>query len=295
MAGVEAWLAGRSPYGTLSAQHSAGAFAYPPTALTWLALFVPLGALGYYVWTALQLGGWWWIAGRDYQSHLALLVWTPFMLHAYLGQSTLAVVLVMWAATRAKQRGWWWGVAVAWAMTKPQAAMIPLLWLLWQDRHAAGRWRFGAGIIIGIVLLALPPTLANPHIWVDWVVSLRAYRGRILQVGAWQGASVVVLLVAAYLWHRSGRGGWQWWLSAAVFAHTSYYSLVVLLPALRPRQNYWTLGGLALAGLCVGPVTELTLSWLLAIHILAAWMINGGPAPEKVAVPRLRPVLKQPS
>jgi hypothetical protein len=55
MAGAEAWLHGRNPYGALSAEFSAGAFAYPPTALPWLALFVPLGGLGFYVWTALEL------------------------------------------------------------------------------------------------------------------------------------------------------------------------------------------------------------------------------------------------
>jgi len=294
MAGAQAWLEGRSPYGTLSAEHSAGAFAYPPTALTWMALFLPLGAWGYYLWTALQLGGWWLVARRDYRSQGALLVWTPFMLNMYLGQNTLAVVLVVWAATRAKQRSWWWGWALALAMTKPQVALVPLLWLLWRDRQAQGRWRLWAGIIVGTLVLALPPTLMQPDIWIDWISSLSAYRGRILQVGAWQGASVVVLLVAAYLWHRSGRSGWQWWLTAGLFPHTSYYSIVALLPALQPRQHYWTLGGLALAGLCVGPVTELTLSWFLAIHMLAAWMINGGPTQQPASVPTPVTPLEQP-
>ncbi len=39
MAGVQAWLEGRSPYEQLNTDFSAGAFAYPPTALPWLAFF----------------------------------------------------------------------------------------------------------------------------------------------------------------------------------------------------------------------------------------------------------------
>ena len=294
MAGVQTWLEGRSPYAQLNADFSAGAFAYPPTALPWLALFLPLGAWWYYVWTALQLGGWWLIARRHGRSQLALLVWTPLMLNVYLGQNTLAVVLIVWAATRAKQRGWWWGLALALAMTKPQVALVPGLWLLWHDRHAQGRWRLWSGIVVGTLVLALPPTIMKPGIWIDWLVSLGTYRDRVLQVGAWQGASVVVLLLAAYVWHHSGRGGWQWWVAAGLFPHVSYYSIVALLPVLQPRQHYWTLGGLALAGLCVGPVTEVTLSWLLAVHMLAAWMINGGPMQQPAPMPTPVTPLKQP-
>lgn len=295
MAGAQAWLEGRSPYERLSAEFSAGAFAYPPTALTWLALVVPLGAWGFYVWTALQLGGWWLLARREHQSHLALLVWTPFVLHMYEGQSTLAAILVLWAASRAQRRGWWWGVALAWAMTKPQVALVPLLWLLWQDRQTADRWRMWGGIAAGTVLLALPPTLVNPGIWLDWINSLGTYRARILQMGAWQGPSVVVLVLAAYLWHRSGRGGWQWWLAAGLFPHTSYYSIVALVPALQPRQTYWSIGGIALAGLCIGPVNEWTLPWILAGHMLAAWLINGGPAQRTAPVPAPTTLVEQAS
>jgi hypothetical protein len=82
-------------------------------------------------------------------------------------------------------------------------------------------------------------------------------------------------------------------LAAGLFPHVSYYSIVALLPALQPRQNYWTLGGFALAGLCVGPVTDLTLSWLLAAHMLAAWMINGGPTQQTAPMPTLVAPLEQ--
>jgi hypothetical protein len=51
------------------------------------------------------------------------------------------------------------------------------------------------------------------------------------------------------------------------------------MPALRPRKNNWTLAGLGLAGILQGPVNELVLPWILAGHMLAAWMIAGGPAP----------------
>jgi hypothetical protein len=280
MAGATVWLQGGNPYGQLSAEFSAGAFAYPPTALPWLALFVPLGPLGYYIWTLLQLGLWWWIIRRDRQAQLLLLLWSPVTLHLVEGQSSLPVVLVLWAAARAERRGLLWGLALAWCLTKPQVAIVPLLWLLWRDRAAPERWRTLGGLALGTLLLALPPTLRNPSIWTDWLSSLGSYRGRILQMAAWQGPSAILLALAAYLWHRSGRGGWQWWLAAGMFPQTSFYAIVALLPALLPKRNNWTLAGLGLAGVLQGPVTPLTLPWILAGHMLAAWMVDGGPRPK---------------
>src|SRR5690349_10600510 len=151
MAGAEAWLHGRSPYGQLSTEFSAGAFGYPPTALTWLALFVPLGALGFYLWTGLELLGWWLLIRKHCRSQLMLVCWSPLVLHLVEGQSSLAMVLVLWAASRASRRGWLWGIALAWTLTKPQVALIPLLWLLWQDRGAAPRWQLWGGILLGTV------------------------------------------------------------------------------------------------------------------------------------------------
>jgi hypothetical protein len=95
-------------------------------------------------------------------------------------------------------------------------------------------------------------------------------------MAAWQGPSIALLGLAAYLWHRSGHAGWQWWLVAGVFPHTSFYSIVAALPVLHVRQSNWTLGGIALAGLLMGPVNALTLPWILAGHMLAVWMIAGG-------------------
>jgi hypothetical protein len=63
-----------------------------------------------------------------------------------------------------------------------------------------------------------------------------------------------------------------------MFPQTSFYAMVALMPALRPRQNNWTLAGLGLAGILQGPVNELVLPWILAGHMLAAWMVDGGPA-----------------
>ncbi|HEX6289705.1 MAG TPA: hypothetical protein VFZ66_10970 [Herpetosiphonaceae bacterium] len=283
MAGAQAWLDGRNPYGALSTEFSAGAFGYPPTALTWLALFVPLGALSFYIWTGLELLGWWLLIRKRCRAQLLLLLWSPIVLHLVEGQSSMAMVLVLWAASLADRRGWLWGLAVAWALTKPQVAIIPVLWLLWQDRASPLRWRFWGGIVLGTLLLALPPTVINPGIWIDWIGSLGSYRARILQMAAWQGVGVVVLALAAYLWYRSGYGNWQWWLAAAVFPQVSFYAAVTLLPVLRPRQNNWTLAGLGLAGILQGPMTTLTLPLILSGHLLAAWMIMGGPAKRPVA------------
>ena len=277
MAGAEAWLHGRNPYERLSAEFSAGAFGYPPTALTWLALFVPLGVVSFYLWSGLELLGWWLLIRKHYRSQLMLLCWSPLVLHLVEGQSSLAMVLVLWAAARASRRGWLWGIALAWTLTKPQVALIPLLWLLWQDRRAPQRWQLWGGIVGGTVLLALPPTLMNPLIWSEWITSLGSYRQRILQMAAWQGPSIILLAFAAYLWYRSQRGGWQWWLAATAFPQTSFYAIVALLPAIRPRQSYWTIAGIGLAGILQGPVNALTLPWILAAHMVAAWMIVGGP------------------
>jgi hypothetical protein len=237
------------------------------------------------VWTMLELVLWWLLIRKERRSQLLLLCWAPMILHLVEGQSTFMAVLVLWAAARAPRRGWLWGIALAWSMTKPQAAIVPLIWLLWRDRQSLDRWRMWAGLAAGTVLLALPPTLIRPSIWSDWLGSLPAYRERILQMAAWQGPSVVVFALAAFLWYRSRQGGWQWWLAAGAFPQTSFYSMVALIPVLRPRPNYWMLAGLALAGVLQGPMSlELTggrvlllLPWILCGHLIAAWMIAGGP------------------
>ncbi|MBN1887919.1 MAG: DUF2029 domain-containing protein [Thermoflexales bacterium] len=277
MAAAQAWLQGISPYGVLSPDFSAGAFAYPPTALTWLALFLPLQAWGFYVWTGLELLLWWWLIRDRGRSQLVLLCWVPLLGNLRGGQMSLGIVLVLWAAFSAPRRGLCWGMALAWTLTKPQVAILPLLCLLWQERSSPLRWRLWTGMVLGTLALALPPTLLRPEIWIEWLASLGSYRGRILQMAAWQGPSVLLLALAAFLWHRSRYGGWHWWLAAAIFPHVGCYAMIVLLPMLRPRQNYWTLAGLGLAGVLQGPATPSLLPWLLAGHILAAWMVAGGP------------------
>src|SRR5688500_10323538 len=81
MADIEAWLAQRSPYGDLGPDMSAGAFSYPPTALSWLALFVPLGGLGFYLWTMLEVAGWWLLMRKEHRAQLSLIIWAPMVLH----------------------------------------------------------------------------------------------------------------------------------------------------------------------------------------------------------------------
>lgn len=290
MAGTGAWLDGRSPYGTLSSQFSAGAFAYPPTALTWMALFLPLGAIGFYLWTALQLAGWWLLIRDHCRWQLLLLCWSPMVLNLVEGQNTLAMVLILWGAFRARRRGWLWGFLLAFALTKPQVAILPVLWLLWQDRLSPGRGRLWGGIALGTLLLALPPTLREPQIWLAWIESLGTYRGRHLQLAAWQWPGIILFAPAAYLWYRSGRGNWHWWLTAAAFPHTSFYGMVALLPTLRPRQSNWTLAGLGIAGVLQGPMTPISLPLILAGHLLAGWMLAGGPQAVSQRTARKRAV-----
>jgi len=103
-------------------------------------------------------------------------------------------------------------------------------------------------------------------------------------------------VLAAYLWYRSRRGGWQWWLAAGAFPQTSYYCMVALMPALHPPQSRWSLAGLGLAALLSGSVAfelndgslVLLLPWILCGHLLAAWMIAGGPAGHPAPAPRVR-------
>lgn len=283
MTAVHQWLYGGNPYGSLSHRlGTPGAFAYPPTALTWLSLFVPFGTAGYYFWTALQLGGWWLLIRRSLRSQIMILFWSPLIFHLLLGQTTLMVVLVVWAATKARQRGFWWGVALAWAMTKPQAALLPVLWILWHERSHPHRHLLWSGVIAGSAALALPPTLMNPGIWLDWLHALGDYRARTLQMAPWQGFGLPILLAAFLLWYHRNRGnqnaaGWQWWFSAAVMPQNALYSSVALIPLLRPKLNYWTIAGLALSSVLIGPATEITLPVILSGHILAAWFISGGP------------------
>lgn len=281
MAAASAWLDGRSPYGPLSSEFSRGAFAYPPTALPWLALLLPTGALGFYLWTLLELVLFWWLVRKDLRSQWVLLVWAPMILHLYEGQSTLAVTLVVWACARAEQRGILWGLALAWALTKPQVALLPVIFVLYRERRT--RFRLLVGILGGTLALALPATLMNHGIWSEWLGSLLFYRGRLLQVAPWQGASLLLVLACAVLWYRYQRTGLEWWLSAALFPQTSFYSMVVLLPVLRPSQSRWSLGGLALAAALQGPINAQTLSWVLAGHLLAAWMLAGGTSGASVS------------
>jgi hypothetical protein len=286
MTAASQWWQGGDPYGVLSPEYGLpGAFAYPPTALTWLIVFLQLGGAGFYVWTALQLGGWWILVRRTPGLHPVLLLWTPLIIHLWLGQSTLAVVLVLWAATMAKRRGFWWGMALAWSLTKPQAALLPIAWILWRDRVQVHRHHLWLGIAAGTAALALPPMMMDPGIWLDWFHSLSAYRSRVLQVAPWQGFGAPILLLALGLWyhrHRRQRSdpGWQWLLSAAVFPQTSLYASVILMPVLRPQMNYWTIAGLGLSALLVGPASQITLPIILSGHILAAWFITGGPGME---------------
>jgi len=283
MAAVSQWFHGGTPYGSIAHDiGTPGAFAYPPTTLSWLAVFMPLGGAGFYLWTALQLGGWWLLVRRRFRSQLTLLCWSPLVFHLLLGQTTLAVVLVLWAATEARRRGFWWGVAMAWAMTKPQAAILPVAWILWSDRSLPHRSALWSGILSGSIALALPPTLMNPGIWRDWLNALGDYRARTLQMAPWQGFGIPILVAAFLLWYHRNRGnqkaaGWQWWLSAALMPQNALYSSVVLLPLLRPKRTYWTLAGLALSGVLIGPATDITLPIILSGHILAAWFICGGP------------------
>src|SRR6266545_1233056 len=213
MAGTEAWLHGRNPYGALAGEFSAGAFAYPPTALPWLALFAPLGGLGFYVWTVLELLLWWLLIRKSHRPQLLLLCWSPMILHLVEGQSTLAVVLVLWAATRAERRGWLWGLALAWALTKPQVAIAPLLWLLWQDRAAPERWRLWGGIALGTALLALSPMLRpRPVYWTLAGLGLAAVLEGPMRLDLQNGTSLILLpwilsghLLAAWMIARGSR------------------------------------------------------------------------------------------
>ena len=52
MAAVAQWSHGGNPYRALvQLSLPGGAFAYPPTALTWMCLFLPFGSGSFYVWT----------------------------------------------------------------------------------------------------------------------------------------------------------------------------------------------------------------------------------------------------
>src|SRR5258705_12961517 len=97
---------------------------------------------------------WWLLIRKGQKSQLALLCWSPLLLHMVEGQSTLPVILVLWAASRADRRGWLWGLAMAWALTKPQVAIVPLVWQLWQDLAAPPRRRLMGRKVLGPLVVA---------------------------------------------------------------------------------------------------------------------------------------------
>lgn len=297
MTAAQLWLRGDNPYGAPLGTFGPNAapfppfLAYPPTALTWMSLFTPLGAASYFVWTGLELLGWWLLVRDRARSQLVLLAWAPMLLHMVIGQCTLAIVLVLWAAYRAPQRGFWWGVALAFALTKPQIAILPLAYLLWHDRQSPQLWPLLGGLCAGTLALALPPTLQNPDIWKWWLASLTTPHRGILHMAAWQGWGTIPLFLAAYLWHRRHRpnqanrstlgAGWMWWLSAAIFPQGSYYGVVPVLPILQPSRNYWSIAGFAISAFVQGPATPVSLPLVLALHMLAVWFIAGGPQQEE--------------
>jgi hypothetical protein len=298
MAAASAWQDGRSPYGDLSPEFAAGLFPYPPTFLTWTSTFLPLGPLGFALWTVLTLALWAHAMKRSGRAQWPLLAWSPVLVHLLLGQSTLPVILVLWAAHLS--RDWerpgsstWkalgWGVALAWCASKPQVALFPLAALLWESRRGAASKYLWAGLLLGTALLALPPTLKNPAIWSEWITALQSFRGHVVHQAAWQGPSVVLFLFAAWLWHRSGRGGWRWWITACAFPQSTFYAFAALLPAMpaplkntdsgadeRSKYFRWHAGGLLLAAVLSVPLPGVPLPWLLAAHAVAAWAVAGG-------------------
>jgi hypothetical protein len=76
--------------------------------------------------------------------------------------------------------------------------------------------------------------------------------------------------------------------------------MVALMPALHPPlhrpQSRWSLAGLGLSAILLGPVAferpdgtlVLLLPWILCGHLIAAWMIAGGPARRAESVVRIR-------
>jgi hypothetical protein len=289
---IQKWLDGGNPYGALAPHTLPGAFAYPPTALTWLALWLPLGIWGFWLFSCVQIVAWFKLmrrAGRPSQG--VLLAWSPVIVGLLLGQTTLAVVLILWWAFLVPRRGWVCGLLLALALTKPQTAILPVIWLLWHTRRDETRRALWGGLVTGTILLALPPTLHDPGIWQDWIVSISHYRARTTQSFPWEGWGGLILLLSAWLWHRQMQRSdsvasktprplesiWPWWLAMGLFPHGSLYPAVMLLPIMRPATNYWSLSGLLVSALLIGPSTGVILPIILAGHILAAWMINGGP------------------
>jgi hypothetical protein len=290
MAATRHWLAGGNPYGALSSSDLPGAFAYPPTSLTWLSAFVPTGQCGYWLWSAGQVAAWAWMMRRTGRATQAvLLAWSPLFIGLLMGQTTLIATLLLWFVYTARQRGWLCGFLLALVLTKPQTALLPVLWLLWNTRRDEKHISLWSGIVIGTILLALPPTLRDPGIWSDWIASLSAYGKRNQQSFPWEGFGLLILLPAAWLWLRKTRvpekpleNIWPWWLTMALFPQASPYPAVVLLPIMRPSTNYWGICGLALSAMLIGPASSFFTPIILSGQILAAWMINGGPRSPRI-------------
>ncbi len=142
------WMQGQNPYGVLTTEIGLpGAFAYPPTALTWLCLLVPLGAASFYAWSLLQLAAWFYMMRRTQRlSQLVLLAWSPVMAHFVLGQTTLGFILALWFVYISPKRSWLCGFILAFALSKPQTALFPVTWLLWHTRHDENRYALWGGM-----------------------------------------------------------------------------------------------------------------------------------------------------
>jgi hypothetical protein len=306
MSATQRWLQGQDPYGVLNTEIGLpGAFAYPPTALSWLSLFVPLGAASFYAWSLLEVGLWVALMRRTGRmSQLVLLVWAPWVAHFVLGQTTLLFIGALWFVFLAEKRGWLCGFILAFTLSKPQTAFLPVIWLLWHTRHDDTRYKLWGGIVIGTILLALPPTLNDPGIWKAWVASMGDYKSRAQFAAPWQGPGFFVVALSAWLWFKQSKAQetneapadrvesdpqkralgniWPWWLTMTLFPYAGLYPAVTLIPIMRPQRNYWSIGGFFLSSCLIGPVNSFTLPYILSGHVLAAWMINGGPRAARI-------------
>lgn len=283
MAAVAAWVAGQNPYGQLEGVWSEIRFAYPPTALPWMYLGWVLGPAGFVIWTAGQIGVWAILLLREGgKRRLATLLWGPIWIHILLGQVTLGLTLALWIVMRQTRRSWVSGLLLAWAMTKPQAALLPVLWLLWQERQSPDRTRLWAGMLIGTLALALPATIVHPTIWQDWISSVLLYSQRDMVAAAWLGWYWPILLLAGLLWYWSGNKSWIWWLNAAMIPGPAIYSMIALTPGLHADlRNLWSLLGLITSILLITiPLTTMPLALSMGLHLLAAWAMMGGPPPR---------------
>ncbi len=168
--------------------------------LTWLpwAVFAA-------IWAALNLGALVWMAGPAIAALLLVIPGSPVIDEVSTGNIHLLIAASLVLALRFAG---WWAFPLLTKVT-PAAGIAYLL--------GARKWRQLVTALGVIALLCLVSFVIAPHLWFDWIDSLRSNAERSIpgQVAVIPGPVVLRTIVAGLIALVGGMRGWRWTIPVA--------------------------------------------------------------------------------